>query len=95
MRGFVVAVMSAAMLMGCGGVEVEQEGPEVEAPQDTTQLWRCGKDYFIDYYADPAHTQWVGSQQCICNEDRISTGVTNTQYRVFVYEYSCSRALPL
>ncbi|RKH68760.1 hypothetical protein [Corallococcus llansteffanensis] len=88
MRGFVVAVMSAGMLMGCGGVEVEQEGPEVEEPQDTTQLMACSQDYLIEYYKNSTRTQLVGTQQCTCNAMPTSTGTT-VGYRVVVYRYEC------
>lgn len=90
MRGFVVAVMSAGMLMGCGGVEVEQEGPEVEEQQDTTQLRACSQRYFIEYYKDSTRTELVGTQECTCGAMPTSTGSTHsTNYRVVVYRYEC------
>ncbi|RKH73707.1 hypothetical protein D7W81_03375 [Corallococcus aberystwythensis] len=82
-------MMSAGMLMGCGGVEAEQEGPEVEEPRDTTQLKACSQRYLIEYYSDSTQTQLVGTERCYCNDIRPTTTGTSVGYRVVVYRYEC------
>ncbi len=90
-RNIILGGLLAAGLLsaGCGGPELTMEAPDsLESREDA--LPYCGnQSYWIDYYADPGFTTWVGYQSCSCYETAWIGG-RRTQYAVTDYLSYCA-----
>lgn len=88
MRGSVIGgLLAAALLAGCGGVEVEETDNLATQGEDLAGGSVCPAEETWIYYSDATHTQQVGAKYCDCLVGKGGWGVV-TPYVRYTY-YSC------
>lgn len=87
MRGLVGAVVAVGLLVGCGGAEVEEVGPEGGDGQ-VHQLKICSSAYIQEFYSDPYYTQVIGTETCECDQFPVWQGSTSA-YKKIIWLDDC------
>ena len=87
-----LAVLGSA---GCATTEITGEAdPAGESAAESTAqsevvVWCTDKSWQVNFYAEAAHINLVGTLRCDCFRPQTSTGVTSN-FPLLVREFTCS-----